>query len=136
MDIPSNYKEQIKNIKELEISYRNLHTNLKITNTNTSNDILVPFASITNKYRHYLEKIIIPIKLNEKEQIRYRYQPKKLSLELYGTTELWNDLLIINNCVSIRTFTPKVVKVYDPDNYKKYLNEIMIIEAELGNIIY
>lgn len=76
MDIPSNYKEQIKNIKELEISYRNLHTNLKITNTNTSDDILVPFASITNKYRHYLEKIIIPIKLNEKEQIRYRYQPK------------------------------------------------------------
>ena len=54
--------------------------------------------------------------------------------DVYGTTEFWNDILILNNCTSIREFDPKPDKeitFYDPEYMKAILNEIMIIEDML-----
>ena len=87
------------------------------------------FSSLTNKYRTYLLACVVPTQLTEEEQERYRYAPKKLSYDLYGTTELWADLLKLNGCASITEFEPDFVKVYDPNTFKEYLNEIMIFDS-------
>ena len=54
-----------------------------------------------------------------------------VSEELYGTTEFWDQILILNNAFSIIDFKPKVLKVYDPERLKLYLNEIMILEENI-----
>ena len=104
LDIPSTVTEQVSLAKNLELSYNKLHSNalLKI-----DDDTLIsfPFSSLTNKYK-----------------------PKMVSEELYGTTEFWDQVLILNNAVSIIDFTPKSLKVYDPEKLKLYLNEILILE--------
>lgn len=128
-EIPATLSEQIDSVNSLEISYRTLHTPFAIYNEQTDEYIELPFSSLTNKYRTYLLACVVPTQLTEEEQERYRYAPKKLSYDLYGTTELWADLLKLNGCASITEFEPDFVKVYDPNTFKEYLNEIMIFDS-------
>lgn len=134
--IPATVPDQISDIKEREISYRTLHPEAYVFNQENNREIRIPFSSIINKYRHFLDKIIIKIQLTEEEQVNYECQPKKISEDMYGTTELWDTILILNNAKSVIDFKPRVVKLYDPQKFKTFLNEIMIIEEELGNISF
>ena len=60
-----------------------------------------------------------------------------MSEDFYGTTEFWFMLLVLNNYKSVIEFQPKnYVKMYDTDKFKRYLNEIMILEDKLGLITY
>lgn len=129
MNIPASMNEQIENAKALEISYRTLHEQAILKDKISGRDIQIPFASFTDKYKDFLNTIIVTVSLSDEERARYRYKPKMVSYDLYNTTEFWNDLLIINNFFSLSEFQPgETLKVYDPNKLKDYINEIMIIE--------
>ena len=128
MKIPASMDEQIADIKDLDISYRILHPAAIIIDEYTSRNIRIPFSSLTSKYSNFLSTIIVEIELDDDEQVEYLFKPKALSNYLYGTTEFWNDLLILNNAYSTSEFKPRTVKVYDPNKFKKYINEILILE--------
>lgn len=136
MEIPSTLPEQVSLIKDLEISYRTLHPSVYLHDKDSNRTIRIPFSSIINKYKDYLSGIIMEIELNEDEQAQYLYKPKLLSEDLYDTTELWDTILILNDCQSVINFKPKLVKVYDPTELKTLLNEIMLIEENIGNITF
>ena len=42
------------------------------------------------------------------------YNPKMLSLTLYGTTELWLGLLRVNNMKNVTEFHKPFIKIYNP----------------------
>lgn len=128
MAIPSTIQDQITEIERIDISYRKLHPSIIIQDEFSGRNINIPFSSLTNKYREYLKKCIISIELPDPAKLRYYCQPKTVSYDFYRTTELWNDVLILNNCFSMKDFHPSVLKIYDPKQLKEYLNEIMIIE--------
>ena len=128
MKIPASMDEQIADIKDLDISYRILHPAAIIRDEYTSRNIRIPFSSLTSKYSNFLSTIIVEIELDADEQVEYLFKPKALSNYLYGTTEFWNDLLILNNAYSTSEFKPTTVKIYDPNKFKKYINEILILE--------
>lgn len=128
MEIPATMDEQVLNASNLELSYNVLHENAIIKSVDTTTTIAIPFKSLTNKYKDFLSNIIIELPLTEAEQEKYKYKPKLVSEELYQTTEFWDQILILNNAVSVIDFTPKVLKVYDPEQLKLYLNEILILE--------
>lgn len=134
--IPATITDQVEEAQELEISYRALHPDAILNNVESNHSIRIPFSSIVNKYKDLLSNIIITQDLTPEEQIQYQYQPKRFSEDTYGSTEFWDTLLILNNCKSVIDFKPKMVKLYDPNKLKTYLNEIMIIEDDLGNITY
>lgn len=129
MDIPSTMTEQVKNIEKLDISYRILHPSIIIKDEASETNIEIPFSSLTNKYRNFLKKIIVSIELDDRFMLKYRFKPKMISEELYGTTEFWNDILILNNCFRVCDFQPKLLKVYDPTKLKSYINQILILEG-------
>jgi hypothetical protein len=130
MDIPSTMTKQVSEAEKLEISYRVLHPQAIIQDKDSSRNIQIPYSSLTNKYRHLLSKIIVNLTLDDEGASKYRYKPKTLSEDLYGTTEFWNDLLILNNCTSIMEFSDCTkIKVYDPNSLKLYINEILILEG-------
>lgn len=128
MAIPATMTEQISEAEKLEISYRILHPSAILTDNFSSRNIEIPFSSLTNKYRNFLSKIIKTIELDDVGAAKYRFRPKMVSYDLYKTTELWNDILILNHCFSTYEFQPKKLKVYDPSKLKEYLNEILILE--------
>lgn len=128
MSIPVTITEQINDAEKWEISYRTLHPSAILKDEFSSRNIEIPFSSLTNKYRHFLSKIVRTTTLDEKLQARYKQRPKLVSYDLYGTTELWNDILILNNCFSTIEFNPVTIKAYNPDKLKEYINEILILE--------
>ncbi len=129
MNIPASMNEQIENAKALEISYRTLHEQAILKDKISGRNIQIPFASFTDKYKDFLNTIIVTVSLSDEEKAKYRYKPKMVSYDLYNTTEFWNDILLINNFYSLSEFQPgETLKVYDPNKLKNYINEIMIIE--------
>ena len=129
MQIPSTVTEQVENAEALELSYRIMNPYAIIKDNYSGVNITVPFSSLTNKYRNLLSQIVTTIELTDSEQEEYIFRPKALSEYLYGTTEFWNDILILNGAFSVIDFKPMNVKVYDPEYFKQYLNEILILEG-------
>lgn len=119
----------IKSVEDMQLSYRKLHSYATIQSGENGEYIKIPFDSITKKYMDFLSKSAIPATFNDTEISTYRYKPKRLSLDLYGTTELWHALLELNNIYSVVEFTlEKQIMVFEPKTVKKLLNEVMILE--------
>lgn len=131
MSIPVSLSEQIETVKDLEISYRMLHNNAIITDIETGRKIEIPFISLLNKYKYILTDITTTIRFDERLTRYYLFKPKLLSYDLYGTVELWSEIMRLNNWSSITEFKPHKVKVYDPGKLKAFLNEILILEEKI-----
>lgn len=58
------------------------------------------------------------------------YSPRRLSLVLYGTTDLWHLLLWINNMKSNTEFTKKKIYIFDPEKLD-LINDILNREQHL-----
>lgn len=129
MSIPATLTEQVNRAEKWEISYRTLHPSATLKDEFSGKNIEIPFSSLTNKYRNFLSRIVRTTTLDDKLKARYKQRPKLVSYDLYGTTELWNDILILNNCFSTVEFQPTVIKAYNPEQLKEYLNEILILEG-------
>ena len=97
MNIPASMNEQIENAKSLEISYRTLHEQAILKDKISGRNIQIPFSSFTNKYKDFLNTIIVDVSLTDEERAKYRYKPKMVSYDLYNTTEFWNDIVLIIN---------------------------------------
>ena len=133
MIVPATVPEQVSLAKDMEISYRTLHPSLVISNVKDDDVIRVPYSSIINKYKEFLSTRVVEIKLDDAMREKYMYKPKMVSNELYGTTELWSEILILNNAYSVIEFTPRVLKCYDPNRFKSFINEIILLEDVLDD---
>lgn len=114
--------------KTQEISQRNLTRSAYITDTESSETIRIPMNAIMSEYRYFLQPYIIEIEMSDEEMYLYQYKPKSLSSKLYGTTEYWSVLLMINNCVSKIDFNKSKIKVLDPKRIRSFVNEVLILE--------
>lgn len=127
-----NPKSTIQNIisagKELKICNREL--SLKSVMTNSANEKYV--VNITNLFEKYYEILLdntVIVVLTDEEYLKYRFKPKVLSYDLYGTKELHYMLLRLNYVYSVINFDFKELRVFNT-NILNLLNEIMILENE------
>ena len=90
------------------------------------NNVIVGGGCVFDKYIDFIQNETVTVALTPQEQVDYRYRPKKLSLYLYNTEELWYLLLKLNNVSSEIEFKPKRVKVLHPDKLS-ILNQILIV---------
>lgn len=128
MAIYSTLQDQIDAIKDSEIAYRTLHKNAVVRDENSGINIRVPFKSLIHDYKDYLESIVLTVPMDEESEKMYRFNPKRFSYDTYNTTELWAEIMDLNNCTSICEFKPtSFIKVYNPDKLKTLINEILII---------
>jgi hypothetical protein len=128
MIIPTTVSEQIQNAVNAEVSYRKLHEHAIVVNNQSGDTIRISITSILDRYRFILDEYIYQYTIPEDEFVRYRFNPKMLSYDLYDTTEYWFLLLAINNCVSKIDFTNNTVKIIDPKSISEFVNEVMILE--------
>lgn len=122
----SNLKEFIENGKEIKLTYNNFSF-LEIFK-----DIKFP---VYNILQDYIEELIAEsswVKLTEDEYIKYKYKPRLLSANLYGTTEYFYVLLMINGMASEKEFDKKVFRIISEYKFKDTLQRIYI--AEKNNI--
>ncbi len=94
-------------------SLQNTYDTVLIGDVNdTSNIYRVPTSDFFLKHHAELENSISLYQLDE----NLFYKPKALSLQEYGTTELWISLLRVNNMRSIAEFHQPMIFIYNPDS--------------------
>lgn len=129
MIVPTTISELISYGKGLEISHRTLNNDVKIHDVKTDVTMTLPFNAIVNKYKDFFDKYTYGLEMTEEEIRRYRFSPKLLSQDQYGTPEYWSLILYINECASVLDFEPtKYVNLVDKDKLKELINELLIID--------
>lgn len=130
MIIPSTIREDIEQGTNKELSHRVFNKGAYLHYVQNGETIKIPMNHIINKYKEYFDPYIEEFDIDEEDERRYLYSPKKLSLDLYQTVEYWSILLYINECHSIVDFAPSgTVKAIRPSYLVELLNEILILEG-------
>ena len=102
-------------------------------NPGMKHKIVVNGNNISDKYTSELEENKRIITLNTKEYYKYRYNPKLLSYDVYGTTELWFFILMANELYSITEFDLRKLVLYDASIISK-LNKMLELDQEFLEI--
>lgn len=103
---------------------------LKETVTNSAGELFV--VNLFNLFEKYYELLLdntVIATLSEEEYKKYRFNPRLLSQDLYGTRELHFMLLRLNYVYSVTEFDFTEVRVFK-SNITSLLNEIMVLESE------
>lgn len=95
--------------------------------------IVVNGDNIADKYSAELEENKKIVEFTTKEYYKYRYNPKLLSYDVYGTTELWFFILMANEIYTITEFNLRKVKMFDAAIISK-LNRMLELDKEFLDI--
>lgn len=130
MYIPNTIEEQIEIGADGKINHRTLNSRAVIHDEKNNSSIIIPFNPLYSKYKDYFDDIIVEIPLTEQEQLRYRFAPKLVSLDMYNTVDYWALILFINECPSIIDFKPEKIKIVLNDKIESFINELMILDSK------
>jgi hypothetical protein len=101
------------------LSLKNFYETLLVGDIdNTDYYYRIPISDFFIKHRDELSNCIEYYAVPQ----RMFYQPKTLSYEIYGTTELWLSILRVNNMRHVTEFHQPIIKVYNPDSVKQLIN--------------
>lgn len=110
--------EFIADGQKASLSLKNFYDTILVGDVHNPDHIYrTPIGDFFTKYR---EQLITTIQWYNLPQIMF-YKPKMVSLELYGTTELWLSLLRVNEMTNITEFHQPMIKVYNPDQVKELI---------------
>lgn len=84
-------------------------------------DIEIPTENIIFDYISEIKKAAVTVKLTENEFIKYKYKPKLLAFDVYGTTESYFVIMALNNIIDVKDFTLKKLLMLKSNT----MNEIM-----------
>ena len=94
--------------------------NNALTTNNTNfwakvKDIVFPNQNVFRAYyRPLIMRYCQKINLSDALAKRYRFRPKTLSHDLYGTVDLWHIILWLNNLTTVTEFNLKSIVVLNP----------------------
>ena len=91
--------------------------------------LVVAESALIDKYLEEIEQHKTAITLSTTEYYKYRYNPKLMAYDVYGTTELWFLLMAANELYSIIDFDLRVVKAYRTDILQK-IDRMLSLEHE------
>ena len=113
---------------ELKLTIKDLAFKEIIENS-SGEKFVVNMFNLYEKYYELLLEYATIVVLTDEEYRKYRYNPRLLSKDLYGTPELHYMLLRLNYVYSIINFDFREVRVFRT-NINTLLNEIMVMESE------
>lgn len=67
---------------------------------------------LLSKYRNELDGEIETVTLTDEEYAKYAYNPKRFCYDVYGTTEIWDLILQLNELYSASEFSLRSLKLY------------------------
>lgn len=82
---------------------------------------VIPSYNILNDYIDELKELCQNTLMSNEEFARFKYKPKLLSYEVYGSQELYFIILMLNGIPSIKEFNKPRLKMLSP----KILNDVL-----------
>jgi len=111
------------------ISLSKFYDTILIVDNNKPEHIFrIPLQDTFLKYREHLANDISMYELPNS----FLYKPKLLSIELYGTTEMWLSILRLNNMRNVAEFNRPIVKVYTPASIRDLIQLFFKREGKIS----
>ena len=85
--------------------------------------VIMNYQSIMDRYVQYIRDYITEIELSQEEMRKYRYNPKRLSFNLYGTTSYWWSIIFANQIHSLTEFDfsrDNIIKVFSREGISAF----------------
>lgn len=112
---------------QLSITHKNMA--FKCTFKKMNGDLIISnYGTIIDKYLPLIKQHTINYEVLPEEEKLYFYQPKRLSQDLYGTTELWSTIMNINHVYNISQFNKSNILILNQDGVD-LIEEIIIREG-------
>lgn len=87
--------------------------------------------NVLDDYLYELKKLSINIELNNDELVKYNYKPKLLSADIYGMTDFFYIILLINGICNVKDFHDiNPIKLIPSDTLGDYLSSITTNESK------
>jgi len=86
--------------------------------------------NVLDDYLYELKKLAINIELTNDEIVKYNYKPKLLSADIYGMTDFFYIILLLNGICNIKDFHDiNPLKLIPSDSLGNYLSSITTNES-------
>ena len=92
--------------------------------SSAENPILYAEHNVIYDYEEEFKKLALTVEMTDNEFNKYRFKPKLLAFDLYGSTELFFAILFLNGMYSIKDFDRKTIKLLKKDTMAELLEAI------------
>lgn len=99
--------------------------------TYESTSFLEKFSSLTlvsyNIFNDYLDEMIdlsVSVSLSDVEYNRYLFRPKLLAYDVYGSTEIYFIIMMLNNICNVKEFNFKKVRMLRVEDLEKVISAV------------
>ncbi len=100
---------------------------------NKEDTIIYTVKCVIEDYMYELKQMAVTIVLSDDEFAKYKYKPQILAYDIYGATELYPYILMLNNMCNIREFTQKTILLLSKENLISSLSSIYTSEKSSIN---
>ena len=97
-----------KNIDDIQYSKFAI---LSKASSDVENPLIYAEHNVIYDYEDELKRLCQNVEMTDSELNKYKFKPKLLSYDLYGSTELYFVILFINNIYNIKDFNRKNIKL-------------------------
>lgn len=102
---------------------------LSKASTDIVNPILYAEHNVIYDYEEEFKKLALEVHMTDAEYEKYRFKPKLLAYDVYGSTEVYFAILFLNGTCNIKDFDRKVIKLLTKQNMIELLEAIYNAEA-------
>ena len=108
------------------------YANLCLIETN-EHDLVRCIVNLLDDYYEELEDYFMDVTLSDEEVRIYRYNPKRLAYDIYGSTDFYSFILYINKMSSIKEFNldDPHIKLIHVDSFMPLISYILRNEENL-----
>ena len=96
----------------------------KLSFVEKRNNIEYVVKNVLSDYIYELKQRAATVTLSTQEEIKYFYRPKLLASDLYGSTELYYVILLLNDMCDVKDFTMNPLKLLYKDDMAECLSVI------------
>ena len=80
--------------------------------------------NIFNDYIDEMLDLCVTVTLSDQEYNKYIYRPKLLAYDVYGSTEVYFIIMILNNICNVKEFNFKKVKMLRVEDLEKVISAV------------
>lgn len=89
-----------------------------------SNGTEISILNVVNDYIREMKESSLLIRFSEDEYRKYRYKPKLLCTDVYGSPELYYVILLINGIIDVKEFDYKSLYMPTKDALNTFMSAI------------
>lgn len=95
-----------------------------------SNGTEISVLNVINDYMPELKDMALNVTFSDDEYRKYKYKPRLLCYDIYGNTEVYYIILLLNGIIDIKEFDFHTVKMLKKDDMENALSAIYNAEKK------